>query len=97
MSGKDLTRLAAAVLLGAAIALPVGMMIGGDDNAKAPRPAPSSSASARAAYSPKVLGDPYFLQEQRKGVEALERHCREAGKMCAEAREGRRWLDEHSG
>ena len=96
MTGKDLVRLAAAALLGAAIALPVGMMLGGDGSTTAPPRTAPSTAATRAVYSPKVLSDPYFLDEQRKGVKALEAHCRETGEMCAEARAGRQWLDERT-
>lgn len=95
MSGKDLARLAAAVLLGAAIALPIGMMLGGDDDTKALPGHTPAAAPFRAIYSPKVLSDPYFLAQQRKGAEALEQHCRRTGELCAEARQARHWLDQH--
>ena len=77
MTGKDVARLALAVLFGAAVALPIGMMLGGEDSGTAPRSAGPPSTGARAVYSPKVLSDPYFLEEQRKGIEALEQHCRD--------------------
>jgi hypothetical protein len=46
-------------------------------------------------YSPKVLTDPYFLDRQRANVAVLEQHCRQTGELCAEARQARRWLEEH--
>lgn len=94
MTGKELARLAVALALGAAVALPIGMMLGGDGaNVPDRHPGPMASAPARAVYSPKVLSDPYFIEQQRLGVEALEKACRERGELCGEAREGRRWLD----
>lgn len=91
--------LVCALLLGAAIALPVGMMLGGigGDEAQTLVMPPAADATARNAYSPKVLSDPYFVDEQRKGAEALEAHCRDTGEMCAEARAARRWVEKHGG
>jgi len=94
MTGKELARLAAALALGAAIALPVGMMLGGDGAETPVAPAPRASATARALFAPKVLSDPYFIEQQRLGIEALEKACRERGELCEEARAGRRWLDQ---
>lgn len=96
---RQIGMLVCALLLGAAIALPVGMMLGGAGTGelRTPIPPPSAEAPARNAYSPKVLGDPYFLDEQRKGAEALEAHCLDTGEMCAEARAARRWVEEHGG
>jgi hypothetical protein len=97
MSGRDLGKLGCALLLGAAIAFPAGLMLaGGGERPRAPT-APHISATARAVYSPKLLSDPYFLDQQRKGVEALETHCRNTGEMCAEAQAARRWLAENGG
>ena len=96
MTSKDVARLALAVLFGAAVALPIGMMLGGEDSGTAPRSAGPQSTGARAVYSPKVLSDPYFLEEQRKGIEALEQHCRDSGALCQEARQARLWLEEQS-
>lgn len=94
MTGRELARLAAALALGAAVALPVGMMLGGNGAETPVRPAPATSATARAVYSPKVLSDPYFIEQQRLGIEALEKACSERGELCDEAREGRRWLEQ---
>ena len=47
----------------------------------------------REVYSPEILDDPWFVEQQRANIEALERTCRETGEMCGEAREARRWLE----
>lgn len=94
MTGKDLTRLAAALLIGAALAFPAGMMLARRDDsplARNPRP----QAAVRDVFSPRVRSDPYFLDRQRENVEALELYCRDTGESCAEARDARRWLDQH--
>lgn len=98
LTKRQIGMLVCALLLGAAVALPAGMMLGGIGGGKQQVRAvpPPATATARAVYSPRVLSDPYFLEQQRKGVEALEAHCRQTGEMCAEARAGRRWLDEQA-
>jgi hypothetical protein len=48
----------------------------------------------REILSPTIRNDPYFLDRQRQGIEALEAHCRRSGEMCAEARAARRRFDE---
>jgi hypothetical protein len=94
----DVGKLVCAALLGAAVALPVGMMLAGVGSGEPrTRAAPPAAGTGRAVYSPKVLSDPYFLEQQRKGAEALETRCRAAGEMCAEAGAARRWLAEHGG
>ena len=93
MRGKELTRLAAALLLGAAIAFPAGLMLAGrEEGAIAQRARPPGPV--RDVFSPSVRSDPYFLERQRENVEALESHCRQTGETCAEAREARRGFDE---
>ena len=95
MTGKELARLATALLLGAALAFPVGLWVAGDrDRAAEPQARPPRAAVGRAVYSPNIRDDPYFLDHQRKGIEALEAHCRRTGEMCAEARVARRRLGE---
>lgn len=93
MSRSEGLRLAAALLLGAALAFPVGLIVAG--NEETPRSSASRSpAAVRDVFSPRVRSDPYFLDRQRENVEALEAHCRETGEPCAEARAARRRLDE---
>lgn len=94
MTGKELARLAAAVLLGAGLAFPVGMWVAGKWESGAESPARRPSATVgRAIYSPSIRDDPHFLDQQRKGIEALEAECRRNGAYCAEARQARQRLD----
>ena len=97
MTGKELARLAAALLIGAGLAFPVGMWVAGkwDSAAKTPARWPSA-AVGRAIYSPSIRDDPYFLDQQRKGIEALEAECRRTGAFCAEARQARRQLEDQA-
>ena len=88
MTGRDLTRLAAALLIGAAIAFPAGLWVAGQRAADRPPERPPSAM--RDVFSPDVRGDPYVRDQLRQQVEALEAHCRRAGEMCAEARAARR-------
>ena len=83
MAGKDLTRLAAGVLIGAVLAFPAGMIVARRESRPEARAAPPAATATRAMFSPKVLGDPYFLDRQLANVEALELHCRQTGALCA--------------
>ena len=95
MTGKELARLAAALMLGAVLAFPVALWVTGNDDGDEESPAPRPPAAVgRAMYNPRIRGDPYFLDQQRKGIEALEAECRRTGAFCAEARRGRRRLEE---
>ena len=94
MSGRETLRLLGALLLGAALAFPAGMMIAGRDEVAGTPAQHSQGAAVRNVFSPRVRSDPYFLDQQRKNVEALELHCRETGESCAEARAARRWLED---
>jgi len=90
MTGKELARLAAALLLGAVLAFPVGLWIAGDrDGASESSARRPQAAVGRVMYSPRIRDDPYFLEQQRKGIEALEAECRRTGAFCAEARQAR--------
>ena len=96
MTTKELARLGLALFVGAAIAFPAGMMVarshGGADRA---RPAVRRDAAGmRDMFSPSIRQDPWFLDRQRAGVEALERYCAQTGESCAEARAARRALAE---
>lgn len=94
MTGRERARLAAALLIGAAIAFPAGLMLARREvEPRRPTNLPAA-ASTRAVFSPNVLTDPYFLDQQRRGVEALEGRCRQAREMCPEARAGRQRLSE---
>jgi len=48
-------------------------------------------------FSPSPAHDPYFINQQRKNVEALERACRRTGQYCREAAQMRQWLVENGG
>jgi hypothetical protein len=84
------------VLVGAALAFPVGMIVAGrgDGGSSANRPAPRADAPLRDVFSPAVRDDPWFVERQREGVEALERHCADSGELCREARAARSRLAE---
>jgi len=91
MKARDILLPLGALLLGVAIAFPLGLMLRPSHPDAAPQAA--RSATMRQVYSPRVLSDPYFLDQQRQGIEVLERHCRERRQYCAEAAGGRAWLD----
>src|SRR5688500_9492823 len=95
MKAKELARLAAALLIGAALAFPVGLWIAGNDGTTVDSPARRPRAAVgRAMYNPSIRDDPYFLEQQRKGIEALEAECRRSRAYCAEARQARRLLED---
>lgn len=99
--GREWLRLGCAAALGAMVAFPAGMLLSGRERVQSEEPRskaaaapPAGKAKARDPYSPKVLSDPYVLQQHREIVEMLEASCRESGQVCAEARMARRYLDE---
>lgn len=96
MKTRDLAKFGIALLLGAAIAFPAGVMVAGSqgDSIGAGSPTRRDTASMRNMFSPSVRNDPWFLERQREGVEALERHCQQTGESCPEARGARRRLVE---
>lgn len=97
MTGKELARVATALPLGAALAFPFGLWVAGDrDGAAEPAARPPRAAVGRAIYSPRIRDDPFFLDQQRNGIEALEAECRHTGAFCAEARQARRWLEDEA-
>jgi hypothetical protein len=50
-------------------------------------------AKARQVYSPHVLSDPYFRQQQRANATRLERQCQDTGELCDQAAALRSWLE----
>ena len=93
---RELIGMALVLAAGMALAFGAGVMVG--DQASLPPPARiGEAATMREAYSPRVLEDPYFLDQQRRNVEALERSCDVSGELCAEARQARAWLVEQQG
>ena len=96
VTSRDLAKLGCALLVGAALAFPAGLLVAGWADGPEDRPPArrSGPAQVRAVYSPALRNDPWFVDRQRAGIEALELHCRQTGQNCREAREARRWLDE---
>lgn len=96
MKRRDALVVGGALLLGAGIAFPLGLMLGG--HRSEPPPARSEATGmGRQMFSPKVLTDPDFRERQQQNVEALERACRERRQMCAEAAAARQWLERQRG
>lgn len=93
MTPKDLARFGCVVLIAMVVAFLAGLAINRGPSGPARAPV-GTAAPARQVYSPKVLTDPYFLEQQRRNAEVLERRCREKGELCAEAAALRRWLGE---
>lgn len=88
-------------MLGASIAFPLGLFVGGSEpsreHAASPsRPGPSRgrTPTARNVYSPRVTSDPYVIEQQRKVLRALEVSCRQLKQHCAEAEQARRRIEE---
>jgi len=93
---REMAKLGLALLVGVAIAFPAGMMVAGsrDGSDRAGPAARRDGAPMRDMFSPSVRTDPWFLDRQREGIEALERYCAQTGKSCSEARAARRRLTE---
>lgn len=101
MSRKNWGALGCAAFVGAALAFPAGVVLGGRDAVpRKDRPqahrdnASPVKARFRNVYSPEIHNDPYVQDQQQKVVEALEARCRKAGERCALAKAARRWLSE---
>ena len=96
MPRQQAIALSCALLLGAAIAFPAGLLLGSSASGgeREGRPASRSSGGFREIYSPSIRNDPYFLEQQRQNVEALEQACRSSGEFCDEAQQVRRLLTE---
>ena len=90
MTRGEAVRLGGALLVGAALAFPVGLMVAGQRAPEAPQASARPPAERRAMFSPDVRGDPYVLDQLRGQVEALEALCDATGELCAEARGARR-------
>jgi len=54
----------------------------------------AGNAALPNPFSPNPTHDPYFIDQERKNVEALERTCRQTGKYCREAAQMRQSLAE---
>jgi len=91
--------LGCAAILGAAVAFPAGVMFAGHERVREKGlPAASGSRATkpfvRNVYSPTIFHDPYFLDQQRRVVEALEAQCRNQRERCAEAQQARQWVEQ---
>jgi hypothetical protein len=95
--------LGCAALVGAIIAFPAGMMLGGSwarpeqaaERAAGEVPRARPHTGVRDFYSPSVLDDPYVIEQQLRVVEALELSCRQYGERCAEAQKARQRVKEN--
>ena len=52
----------------------------------------AGNAALPNLFSPNPTHDPYFISQERKNLEALERTCRQTGKYCHEAAQMRQSL-----
>lgn len=101
---RDWRVVGCTALLAASIAFPLGLIVGGGgeparENSRRPgRPTPSGPApTARDVYSPRVIGDPYVIEQQRRVLRALESSCRQSKRLCAEAEQARLRIEEAEG
>ena len=99
---RDWWGIGCAAVVGASLAFPAGLIIGGkgdlrsDQTNGARRHAPSSAQgpAARDVYSPRVIGDPYVIEQQRRVLKALEASCRGYNRHCVEAEQARLRIEE---
>jgi len=84
---RQAIALGCALILGAAIAFPAGLLLGSSGGERERGSASRSGGPFREVYSPSIYKDRYFLEQQRRNVEALEQACRANGAFCAEARQ----------
>lgn len=98
---RDWPGIGCAAILAASIAFPVGLVVGRSEPAResAGRPsrpllAPGRTPTARNPYSPRIADDPYVIERQREVVRALESSCRQSGRLCPEAEQARRRIEE---
>jgi len=94
MPRRQAVALGCALLLGAAIAFPAGLLLGGSGAKREGGPASRTGGTFREVYSPSIYKDPYFLEQQQRNVDALEQACGATGDLCAEARQARQRLTE---
>ena len=86
--------LGCAFMAGAALAFPAGLFTARRTVPEHERGAPVRPGHAELLnpYSPQITSDPYFIEQQRKSLEALERSCRASGTYCREAAQMRQLL-----
>jgi hypothetical protein len=93
---KDSTAigLGCAFLIGLAAAFLAGIMVAGHavtEHETSPH-VNRGNAALLNPYSPNPMSDPYFIEQERRNVEKLERTCRQTGQFCNEAAQMRQWL-----
>ena len=100
-ASRDWRAIGCAAVLAAGLAFPLGLAVGRGDppREKAGRPArpappPGPAPTARDVYSPRIAGDPYVIEQQRRVLQALEASCRQSGQYCLEAGQARRRIEE---
>lgn len=98
---RDWRGMGCAAVLAASIAFPVGLMVGRGEPARGPvalpsrpLPAPGRAPSARNPYSPRIASDPYVIEQQREVLRSLEASCRQSQRLCPEAEQARRRIEE---
>ena len=102
--GGSWARTGCAALAGAALALPIGLTIGGhwawpDQQVARSAPALNGAGNGRTrdVYSSQIGSDPYVIAQQRRVMDALELSCRQSGQYCEEARQARERIAEAEG
>jgi hypothetical protein len=101
---RDWRAAGCAALVAASVAFPLGLVVGGGEpspetarQASRPGPARVRAPAARDVYSPRVVSDPYVIEQQRRVLHALEASCRQSKQYCAEAEQARRRIEEAEG
>jgi hypothetical protein len=96
MKHSTAIRLGCAFVVGLAAAFLAGVMVASaavTERETRPR-VNRGNAALLNLFSPDPMSDPYFIEQERKNVEALERTCRQTGQYCNEAAQMRQWLAE---
>ena len=98
---RDWRAIGCAAALGAVVAFPIGLVVGGKGPAREDAATGAPAARARDAaptsrnlWSPRIVSDPYVIEQQRRVLRALETSCRRSGEHCAEAGQARRRIAE---
>ena len=100
MRRRNWPGLGCAAIIGAVIAFPAGVIFArhqaSPEKASPPNGIgiPPGTAVARNPYFPSISRDPYVLDRQQMVVEALEAQCRDRKKLCSEAEQARRRLNQ---
>jgi hypothetical protein len=95
----DWRLLGCAAAIGAAIALPAGIVAGrygfrSSETTNPNGPASVSGRRGRDIFAPDFRNDPNVIEQQRRVVEALEQSCRHSKLHCKEAEQARLRVEE---